>query len=174
MIPPIPSLFSRLRPYLGHFPPFFLVFCAFSPSRRGGSNEPQAGTQGQETAGKRAKRGELPPSFDTPDANQRINWKVVRHPSGMIVMVTKSSPAVSFATATTEAGPFQFRRSVYPNGRWAGDLTVLADPQQPANAYLIYSVRPGGPDGGRSSPPGFKRLEPLSWCPSCWGKIRCP
>ena len=73
--------------------------------------------------------------------------KVVRHPSGMIVMVTKSSPAVSFATATTEAGPFQFRRSVYPNGRWAGDLTVLADPQQPANAYLIYSVRPGGPDG---------------------------
>ena len=25
------------------------VFCAFSPSRRGGSNEPQAGTQGQET-----------------------------------------------------------------------------------------------------------------------------
>ena len=32
--------------------PFFPVFCAFSPSRRGGSNKPQAGTQGQETAGK--------------------------------------------------------------------------------------------------------------------------
>ena len=31
--------------------PFFLVFCAFSPARRDGSNEPQAGTQGQETAG---------------------------------------------------------------------------------------------------------------------------
>ena len=30
-------------------PPFFPVFCAFSPSRRGGSNEPQAGAQGQET-----------------------------------------------------------------------------------------------------------------------------
>ena len=45
---------------LGHISPisspFFLVFCAFSPSRRGGSNEPQAGTQGQETAGK-APRG---------------------------------------------------------------------------------------------------------------------
>ena len=39
-------------------PPSFPVFCAFSPSRRGGSNEPQAGTQGQETAGKSAKRGE--------------------------------------------------------------------------------------------------------------------
>eukprot|EP01045_Picozoa_sp_COSAG04_P029209 COSAG04_NODE_4742_length_1916_cov_1.391855_2_plen_123_part_00 len=33
------------------FPPFFPIFCAFSPSRRGGSNKPQAGTQGQETAG---------------------------------------------------------------------------------------------------------------------------
>jgi len=33
------------------FPRFSPVFCAFSPSRRGGSNEPQAGTQGQETAG---------------------------------------------------------------------------------------------------------------------------
>ena len=32
-------------------PPFFLVFCAFSPPRRDGSNEPQARTQGQETAG---------------------------------------------------------------------------------------------------------------------------
>ncbi len=33
------------------FSPFFLAFCAFSPSRRGGSNGPQAGTQGRETAG---------------------------------------------------------------------------------------------------------------------------
>eukprot|EP01045_Picozoa_sp_COSAG04_P037279 COSAG04_NODE_9449_length_863_cov_1.208115_2_plen_145_part_01 len=36
--------------------PFFPVFCAFSPSRRGGSNEPQAGTQGQQTASKGTKR----------------------------------------------------------------------------------------------------------------------
>ena len=33
------------------FSPFFLVFCAFSPPRQDGSNEPQAGIQGQETAG---------------------------------------------------------------------------------------------------------------------------
>ena len=31
------------------FSPFFPVFCAFSPSCRGDSNEPQAGTQGRET-----------------------------------------------------------------------------------------------------------------------------
>ena len=37
------------------FPPFFLVFCAFSPSRRGGSNQPQAGTQGQETVARAPK-----------------------------------------------------------------------------------------------------------------------
>ena len=30
-------------------PPFFPVFCAFSPSRRRGSDEPQAGTQGRVT-----------------------------------------------------------------------------------------------------------------------------
>ena len=38
------------------FSPFFPVFCAFSPSCRDGSNEPQAGTQGQETAGTPARR----------------------------------------------------------------------------------------------------------------------
>ena len=75
VIPPFLSLFTRFRPYLGHFFPFFLVFCAFSPPRRDGSNEPQAGTQGQETAGKMAKTRELGPSFDTPGANQRINWR---------------------------------------------------------------------------------------------------
>ena len=33
VIPPVPSLFTLLRPYLAHFPPrFFSVFCAFSPS----------------------------------------------------------------------------------------------------------------------------------------------
>ena len=28
----------------------------------------------------RAKRGELPPSFDTPGANQRINWQCAEMP----------------------------------------------------------------------------------------------
>ena len=44
---------------LGHisptFSPFFPVFCAFSPSRRGGSNEPQVGTQGRETVPREPK-----------------------------------------------------------------------------------------------------------------------
>ena len=44
---------------LGHilpiFSPFFPFFCAFSPSRRGGSNEPKPGIQGHETASRAPK-----------------------------------------------------------------------------------------------------------------------
>ena len=47
---PGPSSFALLRPYLAHFLPVFLVFCAFSRARRDGSNEPQAGTHRQERA----------------------------------------------------------------------------------------------------------------------------
>ena len=44
---PTPShVLGRISPI---FPPFFPVFCAFSPSRRGGSNEPKTGIQGHET-----------------------------------------------------------------------------------------------------------------------------
>jgi hypothetical protein len=76
--------------------------------------------------------------------------KVVRHPSGGLVMVVKSSPGVSFATSATEVGPFTWKATIYPNHNWVGDLTVFVDPQQPANAYLIYSIRPGGPtEAGR-------------------------
>ena len=54
---------------LGHISaisfPFFPVFCAFSPSRRGGPNEPQAGTQGQETAA-RGPRPEISALRSTP------------------------------------------------------------------------------------------------------------
>eukprot|EP01045_Picozoa_sp_COSAG04_P015542 COSAG04_NODE_1235_length_7625_cov_36.004651_2_plen_192_part_00 len=53
-------------------PPFFLAFCAFSPPGRDGSNEPQAGTQGQETAGKSTKRGETPAS---PGAQSSRLWR---------------------------------------------------------------------------------------------------
>ena len=50
---PTPShLLDRISPI---FPPFFLFFCAFSPPRRDGSNEPQAGTQGQETVARAPK-----------------------------------------------------------------------------------------------------------------------
>ena len=52
---PTPShVLGRISPI---FSPLFPVFCAFSPSCRGGSNEPQAGAQGQEAAAQRAKRG---------------------------------------------------------------------------------------------------------------------
>ena len=46
--------------------PFFPVFCAFSPSRRGGSTVSQAGTQGQETAAAAARShllGRISPIF---------------------------------------------------------------------------------------------------------------
>ena len=49
VIPTPLHVLGRISPI---FSPFSPVFCAFSPSRRGGSNEPQAGTQGQETADK--------------------------------------------------------------------------------------------------------------------------
>ena len=50
---PTPShVLGRISPI---FSPFFPVFCAFSPSRRGGSNEPQAGAQGQETVARAPK-----------------------------------------------------------------------------------------------------------------------
>ena len=55
---------ARLRPHrIGRISPIsslsFPVFCAFSPPRRGGSNEPQAGTQDRETV---ARGSELTPA----------------------------------------------------------------------------------------------------------------
>ena len=50
---PTPShLLGRISPISS---PFFLVCCAFSPPRRGGSNAPQAGAQGQETVSRAPK-----------------------------------------------------------------------------------------------------------------------
>ena len=46
VIPTPLHVLDRISPI---FSPFFPVFCAFSPSRRGGSNEPKTGTQGHET-----------------------------------------------------------------------------------------------------------------------------
>ena len=57
---PTPShLLGRIPPI---FPPFSPVFCAFSPSRRGGSNEPKTGTQGQETVPRAPKHRFAGPS----------------------------------------------------------------------------------------------------------------
>ena len=50
---PTPSrVLGRISPI---FPPFFPIFCAFSPSRRGGSNEPKTGIQGDETVARAPK-----------------------------------------------------------------------------------------------------------------------
>ena len=68
VIPPLPSLFTLLRPYLAQFFPVSPRFCAFSLPRRHGSNEPQAGTQGQETAARapRAENSALRRATETP------------------------------------------------------------------------------------------------------------
>ena len=84
---------------LGHvspiFPPFFAVFCAFSPSRRDGSNEPRSGIQGQETAA-RGPRPEISALRSTPqiltkgstgclDTDERGRGRVHRCTSAIIV-----------------------------------------------------------------------------------------
>ena len=53
VIPTPSQLLDHISPISS---PFFLVFCAFSPSRRGGSNEPKTGIQGQETVSRAPKR----------------------------------------------------------------------------------------------------------------------
>ena len=53
VIPNPSRVLGRISPI---FPPFFPVFCAFSPSRRGGSNEPKTGTQGHETVSRAPKQ----------------------------------------------------------------------------------------------------------------------
>ena len=75
VIPPAPPLLTLVRPYLAQFSPENSSCLRVFTGGRDRSNEPQAGTQGQETTGKSTKRGELPPSFDTPVSNQRINWQ---------------------------------------------------------------------------------------------------
>ena len=52
VIPTPLHVLGRISPI---FSPFFPVFCAFSPSRRGGSNEPKTGIQDQETASRAPK-----------------------------------------------------------------------------------------------------------------------
>ena len=78
VIPPVPSLFTLLRPYLAHFCPVFSRFLrVFTASPRRFQRAPRR-NPGPRNGGKRTKSGELRPSFDTADANQRINWKEVQ------------------------------------------------------------------------------------------------
>ena len=74
--PLLPEVLGLSKPEETHYMPGDpeFLFCAFSPPRRDGSNELQAGTQGQETAGKRPKTRDLGPSFDVPGAVGRITW----------------------------------------------------------------------------------------------------
>ena len=92
VIPTILHVLGRISPI---FPPFFPVFCALSPSRRGGSNEPQAETQGQETAGKGTKTRDLGPSFDTPDAVGRITCVAGTDPEQLVPELSELSGLLS-------------------------------------------------------------------------------
>ena len=75
MIPPVPSLFTLLRPYLAHFCPVFSRFLrVFTAGPRRFQRAPSR-NPGPGNGGKGTKSGELRPSFDAPDANQRINWE---------------------------------------------------------------------------------------------------
>eukprot|EP01045_Picozoa_sp_COSAG04_P024553 COSAG04_NODE_3079_length_3189_cov_7.995469_3_plen_185_part_00 len=65
VIPTPLHVLGRISPI---FSPFFPAFCALSPSRRGGSNEPKTGTQGQETV-PRAPKHQLTPGVR--NASQR-------------------------------------------------------------------------------------------------------
>eukprot|EP01045_Picozoa_sp_COSAG04_P004573 COSAG04_NODE_201_length_20457_cov_316.186462_11_plen_102_part_00 len=88
--PPVPSLFTRFRSYLAHFFPVCSRFLrVFTVSARRFQRS-QSRNQAQETAGTRAKRGELPPSFDTPAAVRRINWSGA-HPMDTTVMFSDGS-----------------------------------------------------------------------------------
>ena len=114
VIPTPLHVLGRISPI---FSPFFPVFCAFSPSRRGGSNEPQAGIQGQETAGKRPKRGDLPPSFDTPGAVGRITC-LPRVPA----IIVRTGPSAASAAKA------------------AGEKALRLNPSHSYPPFLLYSL----------------------------------
>ena len=72
VIPPVPSLFTLLRPYLAHFFPVFSRFLrVFTVSPRRFQRAPSR-NPGPRNGGARAKSGELRPSFDTSGAVGRI------------------------------------------------------------------------------------------------------
>ena len=74
VILPILSLFTLFRPYLAHFCPVFSRFLRVSTAWPRRFQRAPSRNPGPRNGGKGTKSGELRPSFDTPDANQRINW----------------------------------------------------------------------------------------------------
>ena len=75
VILPILSLFTLFRPYLAHFCPVFSRFLRVSTAWPRRFQQAPSRSPGPRNGGKGAKSGELRPSFDAPDANQRINWQ---------------------------------------------------------------------------------------------------
>jgi len=73
----VDNVLDRISPI---FSPFFPVFGAFSPSRRGGSNEPQAGIQGHETVSRAPKH-----RFGGP-ANSGTSTRCGSHQAGSSTM----------------------------------------------------------------------------------------
>ena len=75
VIPPLSSLFTLLRPYLAHFFPVFSRFLRiFTVLTRRFQRAPSR-NPGPRNGGTRTKTRDLGPSFDAPDAYQRINWQ---------------------------------------------------------------------------------------------------
>ena len=74
VILPILSLFTLFRPYLAHFCPVFSRFLRVSTAWPRRFQRAPSRNPGPRNGGKGTKSGELRPSFDTADANQRINW----------------------------------------------------------------------------------------------------
>ena len=72
VIPTPLHVLGRISPI---FSPFFPVFCAFSPSRRGGSNEPQAGRQGQRPRQNAGERWEKHGQNATRTAMAASGWR---------------------------------------------------------------------------------------------------
>ena len=75
LIPPVLPLFTRFRPYLAHFFPVFSRFLRVFTAWPRRFQQAPSRDPGPRNGGKGTKSGELRPSFDAPDANQRINWQ---------------------------------------------------------------------------------------------------
>ena len=104
VIPPVLSLFTRFRPYLAHFCPVFSRFLrVFTASPRRFQRAPSR-NPGPRNGGKGTKSGELRPSFDTADANQRINWQA------SVRDMLDDEPWLQHFEATTRQAPRRFCR----------------------------------------------------------------
>ena len=101
VIPPVPSFFTLLRPYLAHFFPVFSRFLrVFTVSTRRFQRAPSR-NPGPRNGGTRTKTRDLGPSFDTAEANQRINWQVVMPSFGRL---TAQQQDLEGVFRTTHAG----------------------------------------------------------------------